>query len=369
MSYYQLTENERYQIYTLKKAGHSQKEIAGLLDRCPSTISRELTRNSGLRGYRPKQAEHLSVCRRRGAPKARKMTETVITQIKTLLRQELSPQQVVDYLAKHTGVSLHHETVYQLIYRDKANGGDLACVQQDKTAGLLVNEYEPINARIGVIVFGSDQGMVGQFNETMVEFVVDTLEKLPGEKILWPVGESLQSRFKEADLVLSESFILPNSINAITPLVGKILIEVEAQREQGAIEQVYLFHHRPQQDSTYHPICQQLLPLDKAWQNALARIPWPSNNLPEVMPDPTQTLRALVREYLFVSLFRACAESLASENASRLIAMQRAEKNIDELQENLKRTFNRIRQSGIDEELFDVISGFEALSVFKTDRR
>jgi F-type H+-transporting ATPase subunit gamma len=73
-------------------------------------------------------------------------------------------------------------------------------------------------------------------------------------------------------------------------------------------------------------------------------------------------LRALIREYLFVSLFRACAESLASENASRLAAMQRADKNIDELLEHLNRKFHRLRQSGIDAELFDVLSGFEALS-------
>ena len=81
------------------------------------------------------------------------------------------------------------------------------------------------------------------------------------------------------------------------------------------------------------------------------------------MGGGTATLRALIRGYLFVSLFRACAESLASENASRLAAMQRAEKNIDDLLEDLNGTFHRVRQSGIDEELFDVISGFEALSV------
>ena len=72
-------------------------------------------------------------------------------------------------------------------------------------------------------------------------------------------------------------------------------------------------------------------------------------------------MRTLIREYLFVSLFRACAESLASENASRLAAMQRADKNIDELLEELNGTFHRLRQSSIDEELFDVIAGFEAL--------
>ena len=81
------------------------------------------------------------------------------------------------------------------------------------------------------------------------------------------------------------------------------------------------------------------------------------------MGNGTVALRMLIREYLFVSLFRACAESLASENASRLAAMQRADKNIDELLEQLKGTFHRLRQNGIDEELFDVISGFEALSV------
>ena len=95
----------------------------------------------------------------------------------------------------------------------------------------------------------------------------------------------------------------------------------------------------------------------------LAELPWPTKSLPEVMGSGTATLRALIREYLFVSLFRACAESLASENASRLAAMQRADKNIEELLEDLNRTFHRLRQDGIDEELFDVISGFEALSV------
>ena len=138
--------------------------------------------------------------------------------------------------------------------------------------------------------------------------------------------------------------------------------ELEAQREQGLIEQVYLFYNRPKSGSIYTPASQQLLPLDATWLQNLARIQWPTQNLPEVMHSRERTLRALVREYLFVSLFRACAESLASENASRLAAMQRAEKNIDELQEYLKRTFHRLRQSSIDEELFDVVSGFEALS-------
>jgi len=74
------------------------------------------------------------------------------------------------------------------------------------------------------------------------------------------------------------------------------------------------------------------------------------------------TLGALIREHLFISLFRACAESLTSENASRLAAMDRADRNINELPEHLTGAYHRLRQSGIDEELFDVIAGFEALS-------
>ena len=84
--------------------------------------------------------------------------------------------------------------------------------------------------------------------------------------------------------------------------------------------------------------------------------------MPQVIGGGTATLQTLIREHLFVSLFRACAESLASENASRLAAMQRADKNIDELLEELKSKYHRLRQGGIDEELFDVVSGFEALS-------
>lgn len=125
MNYRQLAENERYQIYAYKRAGYTQQDIANLLQRSPSTISRELKRNSGLRNYRPAQAQRMSELRKRTAFKAIKITFNVQTWIEKLLRQDLSPQQVVDYLARHKGISLHHESIYQLIYRDKKAGGDL----------------------------------------------------------------------------------------------------------------------------------------------------------------------------------------------------------------------------------------------------
>lgn len=125
MNYYQLTENERYQIYALKKEGYKGVEIARSLQRSPATISRELRRNAGLRGYRPGQAQRLSEERRRQAHKACKLTSGVQRDLARLIRQELSPQQAVDYLRRHRRVSLHPETVYQWIYADQRAGGDL----------------------------------------------------------------------------------------------------------------------------------------------------------------------------------------------------------------------------------------------------
>jgi len=250
-------------------------------------------------------------------------------------------------------------------YYRTVNLGLVACIHKNKVFAPTQADIQDKKA-VGAIVIGSDQGLVGQFNEVLVSFVSETLEKMPGQKAVWSIGERIQSRLAETSFVSSESFALPNSIGAITPLVGKILIELEKFRENGVISQVYIFHNRPKFGAIYAPVSQRLLPLDHDWQKELLTTPWPTKLLPEVMNDGDQTLLAVVREYLFVSLFKACAESLASENASRLAAMPRAEKNIDELLEDLHQTFHRLRQSSIDEELFDVISGFESLGKSKT---
>jgi F-type H+-transporting ATPase subunit gamma len=214
---------------------------------------------------------------------------------------------------------------------------------------------------VGAVVFGSDQGLVGQFNDVVAAYAVKTLAALPAKPEVWAVGERVHSRLADAGLPVAGLFTVPNSVKAITLLVGQILVEHETRHNHGEVTELHLFYNRPTSGAIYAPVNQRLLPLDETWRRQLAELPWPTENLPEVMGDGTATLRALIREYLFVSLFRACAESLASENASRLAAMQRADKNIGELLEELNGTFHRLRQSGIDEELFDVISGFEAL--------
>lgn len=215
---------------------------------------------------------------------------------------------------------------------------------------------------VRAIVFGSDQGLVGQFNDVLADYVVNALAALPGEKRVWAVGERMQSRLADAGLTPEGLFSVPTSVNAITPLVGRILVGSESDRGEGDTVELHLFHNRPKAGAAYEPVGQRLLPLNETWASKLAHLPWPSKNLPEVIGDRERTLQTLIREFLFVSLFKACAESLAAENASRLAAMQCAEKNIDELVGTLNQTFRRLRQTSIDEELFDVISGYESLT-------
>ncbi|HUS88017.1 MAG TPA: F0F1 ATP synthase subunit gamma, partial [Desulfosporosinus sp.] len=208
-----------------------------------------------------------------------------------------------------------------------------------------------------------EKGLVGQFNDVVTDYAITALAALPGKPQVWAVGERVHARLTDAGLPLMGLYAVPNSVKAVTPLVGQILVESETRRSQGEVNELYLFYNRPTSGAVYAPVSQRLLPLDENWRSKLAELPWPKGNLPEVMGSGAATLRALIREYLFVSLFRACTESLASENASRLAAMQRADKNINELLEDLNSVYHRLRQSGIDEELFDVISGFEALNV------
>jgi F-type H+-transporting ATPase subunit gamma len=248
-------------------------------------------------------------------------------------------------------------------YRAVELGLSLSFRQSGPAAANVQRDENPAAAVTGAVVFGSDQGLVGQFNERVADHALKTLTALPGTlHQVWAVGERVHSRLTDADLPVAGLFAVPNSIQAIPALVGQILVQTETGRSQDKITELYLFHNRPTSGPGYAAVDQRLLPLDDSWRRSLADIPWPTGNLPEVIGDGAAALRALLREYLFISLFRACAESLSSENASRLAAMQRAEKNIDELLEQLRGTFHRVRQSGIDEELFDVISGFEALS-------
>jgi F-type H+-transporting ATPase subunit gamma len=242
--------------------------------------------------------------------------------------------------------------------------GIVAYLMREKINGLIENEAPQKKGEkpLCAIVFGSDQGLVGRFNNLMADFVTQSLLALPGTKEIWIVGDRVKLLLADSGLAAEKSFAVPNSIDAVTPLIGQILVEIEKLTEKQPETEFYIFHNHPKTDSGYEPVMQRLLPLDKQWRHDFTEIKWPTTFIPELIGEAGAALLALINSYLFVSLFKACTESLASENASRLEAMQRADKNIGDLLDSLGHKFNRLRQSSIDEELSDVVSGFEALN-------
>jgi F-type H+-transporting ATPase subunit gamma len=219
--------------------------------------------------------------------------------------------------------------------------------------------------RLGVIVFGSDQGLCGQLNEQISVFTLDHFKetgvKKENRKVL-AVGARVADYVEDAGQPVDELMATPSSTAGITPLVQEIIMIIEEWHFRQNVDHFMLFYNDYISGSNYHPYKVQLLPVNRDWLKEIARKKWDSKSLPIFRMDCNKIFSSLIREYLFVSLYRAFAESLASENASRLASMQNAEKNIEEQMQDLHVQFHRTRQMTITEELLDIVAGFEALS-------
>ncbi len=222
----------------------------------------------------------------------------------------------------------------------------------------------PTGAKLGAIVFGSDQGMCGQLNDQVVSHASRALLKLAVKResqALLAVGVRAAGQLESLGRKLEGSVQVPSSTSGITAAVEEVLRKIEEWHFERGIEFVVLFYARPVSGAWYRVRGLRLLPVDREWINGLKAKRWPSKVLPEFSMDETAMFRALIREYMFVSLYRAFAESLASENASRLASMQVAEHNIDDRLRALTTESRQFRQTSITDELLDIISSFEAL--------
>jgi F-type H+-transporting ATPase subunit gamma len=150
-------------------------------------------------------------------------------------------------------------------------------------------------------------------------------------------------------------------VAGITPLVQNLLLEIEQWQSHRVQSPIYLFFCRSLGGASYRPHQTHLLPIDHEWLQNLRDKGWSTKMLPTFTMSWDLLFSALVQQYLFGSLFRAAAESLASENASRLASMQGAERNIEVQLDALKRQYHQKRQMSITEELLDIVSGFEML--------
>lgn len=222
-----------------------------------------------------------------------------------------------------------------------------------------------VDGNVGVVLFGSDQGMCGQFNEQLARFAMDELTKLDipiPKRIILALGSRLAAQLEAEEHPIDEAWATPGSVAGITPAVQDMLVKIDLWRSLQDVERVLLFYNQPLSGASGRPQLFQLLPVNWRRFQQLARKEWKTNNIPLFTMDAQHLLSALLRQYLFVTLFRAYALSLMTENASRLATMQSAERNIQDHLENLHMIFHQRRQQAITEELLDIIAGFETLT-------
>jgi len=214
----------------------------------------------------------------------------------------------------------------------------------------------------GAIVFGSDQGMCGQFNEQIVDFTVEYLHAhVKAAAPVMCVGHRVADKLTDAQFQTAQAFSLPGSATGITFLVHDLLPAIDSWRTRHEIGEILVFHNRRLSASSWQPFVMQLLPLRPNRLRHSGDANDAGRSLPFWTMDTSVLFSRLVKQFLFVSLFRACAESLAGENASRIAAMQSAERNITERLHRLRSEYAQQRQTAITEELLDVVTGFEAL--------
>lgn len=218
---------------------------------------------------------------------------------------------------------------------------------------------EPIRTYVAAVIFGSDVGLCGRFNEELIATALDCMNRVQvpsSARHVLAVGSRIAARLSELDHPFEETLMTPSSAAGIGDRVKQILDKIDDWHAQ-AIEPVMLFYSQ-----AGSPRSLQLLPIDPAKFQSLAEKPWPNRVLPTFTTDSERLLAALIRQYLFITLFRCCAESLASEHIMRLKTTQAAEKNIQERHDELIAEYRTRRQDAIDAELLDIGAGFEAVS-------
>ncbi len=227
-----------------------------------------------------------------------------------------------------------------------------------------VELVEPVlNDALGMVVFGSDQGMCGQFNEDIVSHAIDDMRALvggDGERAILAVGARAVMQLEDSGLAIDDLLDAPASADNIMPVVEEIAVAVERWRVERDFDRVVLYFNQRDSGGGYRPSSRRLLPIDRAWLERIERRPWPTRVLPTFSMPWRPLFSRLMRQHLMVAIYRAIVQSMISEHTARMASMQAAESNIEERLEDLRREFRQTRQSAITAELLDIVSGFEA---------
>ncbi len=207
--------------------------------------------------------------------------------------------------------------------------------------------------------------MCGQLNDQVVAHAVTALARLARrrpDQVILAAGARAAAQLEARGRPVERTVQVPSSVAGIAAAVGEALHTIENWHIARGVEMVAIFNGRPVSGAWYRVHGTRLLPVDSEWIHGLKAKRWPSKLIPTFTMDPRALFRSLVREYLFVSLYRAFAESLAAENASRLASMQVAERNIEDRLRALTAESRQFRQTAITSELLDIIASFESLN-------
>ena len=291
---------------------------------------------------------------------------TTVEELKHKITTADDLKSVVKTMKALAAVSIHQyeNAVESLSEYDRTLELGWQILLQRHSLGILKELSRPPE-KIGIVVFGSDWGMCGQFNERIAEYTHKYLKALSiqdGNVTMVNVGGKIGDRLRATGSACEAGFNLPSSVTGIAGVVRELVITLEAWRKEQRVNQIVIIYNRIISGTVYRPTRLQIFPLNSKWLQDLKQRKWTSSSLPSFTMNEDKLAAALFRQYFFVSLYRACAESLKSENTSRLAAMQMAEKNITERLDELKIQFNQQRQTSITEELLDIVAGFEALS-------
>lgn len=229
-----------------------------------------------------------------------------------------------------------------------------------KTQGPLTESNDG-KALTVIVAFGSDQGLCGNYNEVVAQALAGHPATQSPHVVLC-VGTEMRNAIHELGLKTERGLMPPASVDGLGRVVSDLVTRIDAVRASHTQRiTVTLAYTERQPHGQQTAVLRQVLPLAPDVMQALSSRPWTSRSLPHFDMAPTAILAALLRHYLFASLFHASAEALVTENAARFARMQQAEKSIDDQLTELDATTRTTRQTAITEELLDVIAGFEAL--------
>lgn len=284
--------------------------------------------------------------------------------LKKTLDTSKSIKQVVSTMKALSGANIKkYEKIVKILYTYKSNV-ELALqaimMHNDK---ININELEFIGqsknkkAKNLVVVFGSNQGLCGRFNDKIANFTIDDIQNIDENKVI-VVGERLSMLLSNTKLKIFKTIPVPNSIENISNTIYELLAVIEKEIEEKTINKVFLYYTANDDTMNGTLTKTRLIPIDKKiLENAQNKV-WPTNNIPYWQID-TKTLAVdLLKQYIFVGLNDALVNSIASEQKNRLITLQNAENNINDLIRTKNLEYNQKRQSTITNELLDVVTGY-----------